>query len=252
MTKEISVGIWEKAPFRGVINRGIIALNLLLESKEALVTYKLVPISPKKLAPIDILFFDGGADINPQRYSDRNRSSYFNNARDDVEFELFNFYENKTRMSGACRGHQLINVALGGTLYQDIYNDAVAVSGHPSPHPVKVITNPDDYNRKTNGFLPPFLDSSIINVSSLHHQCLARFGEDLFPTLVWKDSSGHGINEGIESSNGIYRGLQSHPEFGMCKHDGYLFSYLLHVDAFAKDFFKDNTEKKMERNEGRV
>jgi putative glutamine amidotransferase len=252
MTKEITVGIWENAPFRSAIERGIDALNLLLKSKNALVSYNLIKISPKKPKPIDILFLDGGADIDPKYYKQANRYSYTNPKRDAIEFDLFNFYKDKSRISGACRGHQLINVALGGSLFQDIYSDGIVHNPHKSPHYANVFrSNKPSISqiKNSNSFLSPFLSEDRIQVSSLHHQAINKFARGIYQTLRWNDSPYGSINEGIESLNGGYRGLQSHPEFGMCKNDGYLFSYLMHVDAFAKDFLENSEDNEVEQKE---
>ncbi|KKN22801.1 hypothetical protein LCGC14_0911630 [marine sediment metagenome] len=242
MTKEITVGIWEKAPFQGAVSRGIHALNSLLKSKKAPVVYNLVPITLKNLPPIDILVLDGGADIEPQRYSQKNQFSHCNPSRDKIEFGLFSFYHGKARISGICRGHQLINVALGGTLYQDIYVAGVANNLHSSPH--QTVVNPAKDRGVRGGFLKPFLDSKEISVSSLHHQSIRSLGRDLYSTTEWRVmGTRFRVIEGIESYDGILRGVQSHPEFNLCPHDGYLFSYLMHVDTLAKDFFQGTSHK---------
>src|SRR5262245_49805808 len=72
---------------------------------------------------LDGLVLQGGADLSPTTYGEEPLDPAWagDRVRDEYEIELFNeFFEAGKPVLGICRGLQLINVAFGGTLYQDI------------------------------------------------------------------------------------------------------------------------------------
>ena len=145
----------------------------------------------------DGIVFTGGIDISPELYRETfcHEKTEVNIERDLFELRLFKaFYERKKSILGICRGIQLINVALGGTLFQHIENHSgvnhtVCVSGRLlelSENKKEVITN------------------------STHHQALKDLGKDLEVVACADD----GIIEGVcDFSHGKYLlGVQFHPE----------------------------------------
>lgn len=145
----------------------------------------------------DGIVFTGGIDISPDLYGEKicHEKTEVNIERDLFELRLFRaFYERKKSILGICRGIQLINVALGGTLFQHIENHSgvdheVSVSGRLlelSENKRSVITN------------------------STHHQALKELGKDLEVIARAND----GIIEGVcDLSHGRYLlGVQFHPE----------------------------------------
>lgn len=248
MATEILVAIWNQAPFQGSIFRGIEELNSHLETKDIPVKFEPVSVKVRKPTDADIFILDGGEDVDPERYGQKNEYSYFSKARDKAEFSLTKHYANAgIRLSGICRGHQLLNVYFGGTLYQDIRANGIVKSGegHSSGHKVFLPRQP------RNLVLPSFIGNSSFTVSSLHHQAVADFGRNIRSSLIWrprnisKSKSYYAMNivEGIESSCGKIRGLQCHPEFRGYPKDGVLFAYLMHVDAFTREFVNIDSEK---------
>jgi putative glutamine amidotransferase len=101
---------------------------------------------------------------------------------------------------GICRGHQLLNIALGGTLHQDLAADGVTRRSHwGGSH--RVETAPDSLARRTLGARPA--------VASEHHQAVARLGRGVRPTARSPD----GVVEAAEVAHGpLVLGLQWHPE----------------------------------------
>ena len=246
MSTEVLVAIWNQAPFQGSIYRGIEELNNHLESKNIPISYVPVLVKVRKPVNADIFILDGGEDINPERYAQKNKHSYFSNARDKAEFSLTKHYsENGTRLSGVCRGHQLLNVFFGGTLFQDIHISGLVGKGenHSSGHKVFLARQPRHI------ILPSFTGGNSFTVSSLHHQAVRDFGKGLQSTLIWKPKNksksyyAQYLIEGIESRDGKIRGVQSHPEFRGYPKDGLLFAYLMHIDAFTRDFVTLDTER---------
>ncbi len=182
----------------------------------------IIPIL-KELADIDMyldlvdgIIFTGGEDISPLEFGEEpirevDRICY---DRDSMEMELFKrAYERKMPILGICRGLQLINVALGGTLYQDINRQLPNSNGHISTyniergyHFIKIIDDTILYD---------VIGENKIRVNSQHHQSVKELGRDLRVNALAYD----GVVEGIESTNGNFvLGVQFHPEAMISEH----------------------------------
>ncbi len=160
---------------------------------------------------VDGLYFSGGCDINPLIFNEDpireiGRIDY---SRDEFEIRLFKKAAAKNMpILGICRGAQVINVASGGNLYQDIYVQRKGTNGH-SPkfssggyayHRVKITKNSMVYN---------ILKTEETNVNSFHHQAVKDVAEGYKVTAVSED----GIIEAIESvDHSFIVGIQWHPE----------------------------------------
>lgn len=245
MTTVIKVGMWKYAPFAGAISSSIDILNNFIKSKGWDAYYEIVSLDPRRseLPKIDIVMLDGGEDINPGLYGERNLYSFFNTRRDDEEMTILRNYQvtmgDSFRVSGSCRGHQMIAAFFGGTLYQDIHKQVLDKHGakHPSPHKVST-SKPNTYYGTRGCELHKFIkDSDPFYVSSLHHQAVKSLPRNFSTTMLWKHARGLvKLVEGIESKDGRFRGVQSHPEFKSFATDGFLFSYLMHADYFLAAF----------------
>lgn len=148
----------------------------------------------------DGLLIPGGADVNPSRYGQENIASMgIDEARDEAELALIRqFLELERPIFGICRGFQMLNVALGGTLRQHITADNhTQVDGKDRFHSVRVV----------HSFLRTLYGEQFVSNSS-HHQALDRLGEGLSLTCVSED----GIPEGVIHENGRVFGVQFHPE----------------------------------------
>lgn len=273
MTEKIIVGLWRNAPFQGAIISSVDRLNSFLAERKIDMTYDLMYLTPEQLSDDmtlpNVFILDGGEDVNPERYGEKNRYSYFSTARDKIEFGFAEFMSSHgVRLAGVCRGHQLLNVFMGGTLFQDIRRDGCVGAGmkHSSGHKVK-IGGGRKYGARKSMPIIDFVGTHAFSVSSLHHQAVNMYGKGVYPTLVWEHyrESNKGreagyIIEGIETSDSMVRGVQSHPEFKGYPKDGLLFAYLMYVDYFSTPVFEiTDTEikskfsnlierKEMERN----
>ena len=161
---------------------------------------------------LDGLVLQGGADICPQSYGEESLQPEWNGdrLRDAYEMELLHeFIEAGKPVLGICRGAQLINVAFGGTLYQDIPSQLVDAEVHLH----------DDYDR----FAHPVewaADSALARlypgqpgggVISIHHQAIKALGRGLRVEAI---NPGDGLIEAIRLEGKPYvLGLQWHPEF---------------------------------------
>ena len=114
-------------------------------------------------------------------------------------------------MFGVCRGVQMINVAFGGTLFQDIAHDQPKAKKHdyfPQQgfHNRAMIAHAVNVEPGTK--LHELIGESA-SVNSMHHQGIKRLGAGLKPTATAPD----GVIEGVEGSNGQFLvGVQWHPE----------------------------------------
>lgn len=161
---------------------------------------------------LDGLVLQGGADVSPQSYSSIATRPEWNGdrARDMYELELLHeFIEAGKPVLGICRGCQLINVAFGGTLYQDIATDVPTAIAHVD----------DAYDShyhaihfpKGSTLAPLFSAQSEALVNSIHHQAVKDLGRDLAIEAVSGDDN---IVEAIRYRKAPFvMGLQWHPEF---------------------------------------
>lgn len=148
----------------------------------------------KQIDGFDGLLIPGGGDIDPKFYEQENYASVkIDTARDEVTFEAIKYcVKNHKPILGICLGVQYINVALGGTLKQDIPN-------HKNVnHKIKV---------EENNILYDYVGCSYIT-NSKHHQCIDKLGLNL--KVVAK--SDDGIIEAIEDKENKILGIQWHAE----------------------------------------
>jgi putative glutamine amidotransferase len=161
---------------------------------------------------LDGLLLQGGADVSPQSYAEQATSAEWpgDRVRDMYELELLHeFIESGKPVLGVCRGCQLINVAFGGTLYQDIATDVPTAGIHVNEH----------YDQHRHGIHFPD-GSTLANmfpgrrdaiVNSIHHQAVKTIGRDLNIEAV---SASDGIIEAVRYRRAPFvMGVQWHPEF---------------------------------------
>ena len=151
----------------------------------------------------DGLVLCGGGDIEPVRYGQPDRGSQPPDlARDKAELELFQvFYGAGRPILGICRGMQLINVALGGDLIQDLPPAQRALHTAPEGDLVHTV-------RARPGGLLHNLYGPSFSVNSAHHQAVGQLGEGLRVT-AW---SAEGFPEAIAWDERHIMAFQFHPE----------------------------------------
>jgi len=161
---------------------------------------------------LDGLVLQGGADVSPHTYSESPTRPEWNGdrARDLYELELLHeFVDAGKPVLGICRGCQLINVAFGGTLYQDVASNVPAALAHVH----------SDYDAHRHAIVFPkgsslgrmFSKAGNAVVNSIHHQAVKDLGRDI---LIEAVSDPDGIVEAIRYQRASFvMGLQWHPEF---------------------------------------
>ncbi len=147
----------------------------------------------------DALLLPGGGDIHPRFYGESvDGAKDIDEARDRYEQALFQrFFDAGKPILGICRGMQLINTALGGTLYQHIDGHAKTTSGADGSHAVRT----DD---------PWFgaLYGQRFTVNSAHHQAVKRLGRGLRTAARADD----GTIEALRHESLPVIAVQWHPE----------------------------------------
>lgn len=163
------------------------------------------------LDKLDGLIFSGGIDVSPLRYKESplKEINRISSVRDGYELKLFKkAYERKLPILGICRGSQLMNVALGGKLYQDINQQLPEAFGH-SPKNMKSSQVFHSIKLKKDSSFYQIIGEEEIFVNSFHHQAVKELGQNLRAVAHAED----GIIEAIEARDDRFMiGVQFHPE----------------------------------------
>lgn len=197
-----------------------------------------IPGKNLTIQDIDALLISGGADIDPERYgreidslpsqARKKRSAQLltwlfypfiqiykeafgvgssdvNRERDEMEFPLLaEAISGKKPVLGICRGMQLMNVALGGTLYHDINSLGYEVQYKKSVFPRKWI------HITAQSLLHDIIGYPKCRINSLHNQGVDRLGQGL--EIIAKDENG--LTQALEKKGGTFcLGVQWHPEY---------------------------------------
>jgi putative glutamine amidotransferase len=164
---------------------------------------------------LDGIVISGGGDVAPARYGATEVSPYTVNVdenRDDIEMQLVRWaLADDKPLLAICRGHQVLNVMLGGTLYQDIQEEVPDALRHAAPSAAWFGRLKHDVEVESGSRLYVALgvDSPSVTVNSLHHQGINQVAADLTVSARAAD----GIVEGLEiPENRFTVGVQWHPE----------------------------------------
>jgi putative glutamine amidotransferase len=162
----------------------------------------------------DGLLIPGGVDIDPEFFGEAPHPQLgrTDSARDRVELQLTRWaVEDRKPLLGLCRGLQVINVALGGTLYQDlgaqcpggIKHDYFPIFGYTRDHLAHEVALRDGTRMREA------LELDRVPVNSMHHQGI----KTLAPSLVASAVAPDGLVEAAESADDHFLvGVQWHPE----------------------------------------
>ena len=174
---------------------------------------------------LDGLIITGGNfDISPEKYGKYNKESrIIKNDRTNFEILLCKKFLNSNKpLLGICGGHQLINVACGGNLIQDLKTYNKNALNHEQPNPRNETSHAVNIINDT--LLYKILKNKVIQVNSAHHQAIDQLGKNLRISGCSSDDT----IESIESINHKWCiGVQWHPEFLITKEDKYLIKHMI-------------------------
>ena len=169
------------------------------------------------LKVLDGLVITGGNfDINPKLYSENNGGSRnIKDKRTNFEIGIFQkFLGTSKPILGICGGEQLMNVASGGSLIQDIDQSIQTKIYHEQQNPRNEVSHEIKITRHSK--LYNIVKRDKIKVNSAHHQSVNGLGKDFISSALASD----GIIEAIEHVKHPWcLGLQWHPEFLITKAD---------------------------------
>lgn len=152
----------------------------------------------------DGLVLCGGSDVDTLLYGQERCGAFPpDRNRDLLEIDLFHaFFEAGKPILGICRGMQLINVALGGTLIQDL--PSVCLPFHNGTGD-NILTHPI---RADSDSILCQLYGSVFHVNSLHHQAIDSLGKGM-RAIAWAET---GFVEAFQHIEHPVIGVQFHPE----------------------------------------
>jgi putative glutamine amidotransferase len=164
---------------------------------------------------LDGLFLTGGVDVDPSRYGEARDAvcGASDPARDAVELLMLRWaIEDHKPVLGVCRGHQVINVAAGGALFQDVAAQRPRTMKHdyfPHAGPYTRDQIVHDVEVAAGSRLGAIVGQATLRVNSMHHQGIKTLAPGLIASAVAPD----GLIEGLEGANGQFLvGVQWHPE----------------------------------------
>jgi putative glutamine amidotransferase len=162
-----------------------------------------LPSGTGLLPELDGLLLPGGWDVDPALYGEEPdpKVGPIDRELDDTELRLFaQARERGLPVMGICRGQQVINVAMGGSLQQHLDGHEVRQFGRRHLAHVIEVDPRSELGRVAGGHQ--------IRVNSLHHQAIDK----LAPGLVQTASGEDGTVEAIETADGLIVAVQCHPE----------------------------------------
>jgi putative glutamine amidotransferase len=166
--------------------------------------------SEEVIALLDGIMLTGGVDVDPSQYGEPPipKLGKIDPIRDGYELYLTReAIEHQKPLLAICRGIQVLNVALGGTLYQDVYTQVDGSFKHSQMAPRYYPTHKVKILKDSKLF--EIFGKNEIGVNSFHHQAIKTLGKGLTAN-AWSED---GLIEGVENQGeNFVLGVQWHPE----------------------------------------
>lgn len=161
---------------------------------------------------LDGVLLPGGPDIHPDYYAAERHpeTKVIDDERDVVEVALTRWaMQDNLPIFGICRGHQVFNVAMGGTLIQDVPSQVSGALKHDIPNEEPRATLVHEVEIDPSSQLAAILGTSRLMVNSLHHQAVEQAAPDACVTSYSPD----GVVESLEVPGKTFAlTVQWHPE----------------------------------------
>lgn len=161
---------------------------------------------------LDAVMFTGGPDVDPDRFGGVHHPAVYglDAMRDELEIQLVRLAaESGWPFLGICRGIQVINVALGGTLYTDIHDQVPGSLRHDNYPDIPRDFLAHNVRVESESRLAKILDADVVDVNSLHHQVIQKTA----PSLKALAFSPENLVEAVELPGHPFGlGVQWHPE----------------------------------------
>jgi len=164
-----------------------------------------------------VMLTGSGPDLPPRLYAERQQYPFRVVSRERYDYELDlarAAVERNIPILGICGGMQALNVALGGSLVQDIPSQLPNSLPHRSPFPATRLSHSVQVKERT--LLHRIVKQVTIRVNSSHHQSVKRVAPGLIASAIASD----GVIEAIEApAHPFFLGVQWHPEFLYDRHE---------------------------------
>ncbi|HVB49769.1 MAG TPA: gamma-glutamyl-gamma-aminobutyrate hydrolase family protein [Burkholderiales bacterium] len=201
----------EQSAAHWVMSRDVLVLMVPTVDKDGLLHRSNIRVADYA-RHLDGLVLQGGSDVNPHGYGEEPLDKEWegDRLRDVYEMELLHeFIEARKPVLGICRGLQIINVAFGGTLVQDIARQLPQAQAHVTEH----------YDQHTHdvrfepgsGLARLYPGVERARVTSIHHQAIKNLGRNL-AVEAWSEPDG--LIEAVRGTGTSHVfAVQWHPEF---------------------------------------
>jgi putative glutamine amidotransferase len=205
-TRPIIGVAWPKADYTASLERAGAEIRQLRPETDGL---------PEALDGCDGVLLTGGADVDPVEYGDETRHATLDldPVRDRYELAIARAaLDRDLPLFGICRGAQVLNVAAGGTLIQDIPSEQPTDLTHVVPQPKNAMVH--DIAVAPSSCLavllaPRLSAGGVVSVNSRHHQSVLAVA----PGFVISATAPDGVVEAIEKPDARFcLGVQWHPE----------------------------------------
>jgi len=209
VTTSISVG---QTPERAYVNSAYLHAVQQAGGVPVLLPPQLSPLSLERLVrSLDAVLLTGGGDMDPATFGEAPHHTLYDvaPARDALETSVTHMaLEKKAPLLAICRGIQVLNVALGGSLHQDVGSDPGTEIQHSQNEARDQATH--KVTLTPGSRLAKVLGVDHVEVNSFHHQVIKAVGRGLTPVAWAPDQLIEGVE--LDDDSRFVLGVQWHPE----------------------------------------
>jgi putative glutamine amidotransferase len=209
VTTSITVG---QTPERAYVNSAYLHAVQQAGGVPVLLPPQLSKASLERLVRgLDALLLTGGGDVDPATFGEAPHPTLYEvaPARDTLETQVTLIaLEKKTPLLAICRGIQVLNVALGGSLHQDVATEPGTKIQHSQKEAREQTTHKVTVTPRSR--LGRVLGAADLEVNSFHHQVIKSLGRGLVPVAWAPDKLVEGVE--LDDDSQFVLGVQWHPE----------------------------------------